>query len=261
MGNNIYLTQGLLQKLTTITFTEQSWIDVGINSLNDLHQTIIEKINICNPKLSIRGIIEGTTTERSDNFGFIQNIESGKKIGYIFVIPPLTDSRSGFLAQHVYPAHTSIVNGSLSSYCLEPYNMPVYIVNLNEFNITPSKTINIRGAITIGFRYIDVFNRAIPDKFSNLFELDTALKAVNDQNENQYFDINLQTKSIVLKENTLGSGTNDRYFFSAKGYPAIYLASISKFRVDYTQFAASQSSRNSTLEALINYAQKLNSIL
>lgn len=260
MRSKLILSVGLMEKFNTVDFSIPMWQSTGIQNVVNLHDRILFELNSKNPKLRTISIESGDTKERSDNFGYIIDTISGRIIGYVFVIPPLTDSRSGFLAQHVYPAHTTMISKILASSCFEPFNIPIYVLNINEFNLTDSKIVNIRGIITLGFHYCDIFDREIPNKFENLIDLDSELRLVNDQNVNQYFVLNVNSKTISFITPTLGSGTNDRYFYSSKAYPALYLASKESYTIDTVAFDASPDTNNSTLNAFSEYAKKLKSI-
>jgi hypothetical protein len=260
MSIKLILSKKLITKLDKINFTINLWSSSSINSAQELKDKIIQKLNGINYKLKIDEIEEGVTGERSSNYGYVFDDVKKRTIAYFFIIPPLTDSRSGFLAQHIYPSHATIMEKCINSNCYQPYNLPLYIINVNEFNLTDSKILNIRGAKTLMFNYADVFEREVLGGYKNLMEFDLALKTVNSQNENQYFEINNTSKTISFITPTLGSGTNDRYFYCAKVYPALYLACQESYEILTVDFELSPNIDNSTLRTFLQYANKLKKI-
>lgn len=258
MANKLILSKSLIDKFNSTNYSTSFWTNIGIATSTDLQKRICDKLNLLNHKLNVTHIEAANTGESSSNYGYILN-QKGEKICYFFAIPPGTDSRSGFLAQHVYSGLKHITDKTIVSSCFEPYNLPVCIININEFTLTPSKIINIRGAISIGLNYSDIFNRDIPNEFVDLDEMNKELIAVNGSS-NQYFTLDLINQIITFKTDTLTTNTNDRYFYSAKAYPALYLASRDGYKIDITKFKASGTTNNGTLRTFINYAEKLQNI-
>jgi len=117
--------------------------------------------------------------------------------------------------------------------------------------------INIKGALTIGLHYLDLFNRDVQSKYNSLSSLDEDLITVNRDNQNQYFNINNQDKEVEFLANTLSSNTNDRYYYASKVFPAAQLAIVEKYSLIITRLDAAPNTDNNTLNAFKAYVQKI----
>ena len=56
----------------------------------------------------------------------------------MFVIPPKYETRSGVLAQQVFPVLSGITPELKTSKDIRINNRPIFIINLNEANLTAS---------------------------------------------------------------------------------------------------------------------------
>tara|TARA_B110000027_G_C16112245_1_gene298335 strand:- start:1257 stop:2036 length:780 start_codon:yes stop_codon:yes gene_type:complete len=257
MKSKLIISQALFDKLNRLDFTQNIWTDNSINSYSDLADKILLFLNNYNTKINVQSIESGDTGHNSSNYGFFVDIDTGNKLAYFFSIPPQRSSRTAFLAQDVYPALTSIIQNCIESVCNDVYNKPVFVVNLNEETITESMKINIKGALTIGLHYLDLFNREIQSKYNSLSGLDEDLINVNRDNQNQYFSINNQDKEVEFLANTLSSNTNDRYYYASKVFPAAQLAIVEKYSLITTILDAAPNTDNNTLNAFKAYVQKI----
>ena len=147
-------------------------------------------------------------------------------------------------------------------------NRPIYIINANETNHTPSMVINIKSAEILDFRYIDVFNRDL-DEILKAKDMKTRVKSIeeynewlielNDQNTNEYFKIDTSTKTLYYLPTRLKDGVtvnNEPYWFVLKAYSALYLATKQKYKIDMSIFDSKLQTGNKTLDAFRNYVRK-----
>jgi len=269
MNLKLILSDKLLPKFNeAITSSNTNWRDINVESIDDFKNILISKIFSVNKKIIISEIIFTRSEEKSENYGYIWDEKSNFIIAYIFIIPPLTDSRSGFLAQHVMPVLSKLINQSIDSNSYEITNHPVYIINTNEFEIVSSKAGYIIGAKILGCRYIDVFNRDeyhylkaanIYSAIDTLKGYDVLLQRINKQGINNYFTVDDLNKRISFKTTTLvdGTNTNERYFYTMKVFPALYLASKENYQIDLHEFMNSSHTTNPTLDAFLRYGIKL----
>ena len=257
MKSKLIISQALFDKLNSLDFSQTIWTDNSINSYDELANYILHLLNQYNRKIKVLSIEPGSTNQNSSNFGYFIDLETNQKIAYFFSIPPQRSSRTAFLAQDVYPALTSIIEMCSNSPCNEVYNQPVFIVNLNEENITDSMKINIKGALTIGLHYIDIFMRDNHVKYNSIAELQEDLIQVNRDNQNNFFSIDDQTKQIEFLATTLSSNTNDRYYYASKVFPAAQLALLEGYSLNITPIETAPNTDNNTLNAFKEYINKI----
>lgn len=258
MKSKLIISKALNDKLVSLDFNQDIWTRINIKSYAELVESILSLINGYNPKLNLKNIEAGETNKSSSNYGYFVNIETGKTISYFFSIPPQRSSRTAFLAQDVYPGLTSIIELCNSSICNDVFNCPVYIINLNEEDITNSMEINLRGALTIGLHYLDIFYRVKPTKYKSIKELDTNLITVSNENQNNYFELNEYDKEILFLNKTLKSNTNDRYFYASKSFPAAHLGSLEGYKLNTSELVDTPNTNNNTINAFVKYAKKIN---
>lgn len=83
--------ESLKTKLENVsTETINAWNEVGISSVEDINERIMERVNRLNKKFDIKEVDYKTSIqeveESSTYFGVIQN--EGVNLAYVFVIPP-----------------------------------------------------------------------------------------------------------------------------------------------------------------------------
>lgn len=255
MRSKLIISNGLYSKLNGLHFTKDVWTNLNITSFNEIKAKAIQLINNYNSKIRLTDIEQGNTNQSSDNYGYFVDMATNKIIAYFFSIPPNRSSRTAFLAQDVYPALTSIIESNIASNSNEIYNLPVYILNLNEENITDSMKINVRGSLTLGLHYIDLFEREILDKYHSINDLHSDLINVSQAPiQNKYFSLDTTNKIVKFLSTTLSANTNDRYFFASKAFPAVHLAKHEGYALDITNLATQD---NNTINALKKYINKL----
>lgn len=257
MKSKLIVSNGLYTKLSGLDFSKNVWTDLNITSFVKLKEKTIQLINNYNSKIKLNDIEQGNTNQSSDNYGYFVDVETNRTIAYFFSIPPNRSSRTAFLAQDIYPALTSIIESNNTSNCKEIFNLPVYILNFNEENITDSMKINIRGSLTLGLHYIDLFEREFFTKYQSISELDSDLINVSQApKQNKYFNLNTGNKIVEFLSITLSANTNDRYFFASKAFPAVHLAIHEGYALNLINLA---TQNNNTINAFKNYINKLQS--
>lgn len=270
MNRKIVFSMSLKEKFNTVDYnTNQLWKNVNIHNTNELINKIIDILNEKYPKLNIlecqfkeKVQIYG---ESSTYFGVIKNEEEIIE-GYAFVIPPAYETRSGILAQQVFPVMSGIMPNFKNSKDKKISNRPVYIINANEANYTPSMAINIRSGEILGFNNVDIFNRNIEEilmeknlnkNVNNILEYNEWLIQINKNKQNEIFTIDDANKKITYLITRLKDGihiNNEPYWFVLKAYASFYLAKRDRYKCDMSIF--NQLPRgNKTLDAFRDYIE------
>lgn len=269
MERKIIFSNVLKQQLDRVSYSEEIWTEMAINNSEDLMKHVIVTLNEKYMKLNIsnyefRDVVE-IYGESNTFFGIIEN-ENGKEEGYLFIIPPDYSTRSGVLAQQVFPVISGIIPNLKNSSDKNITNRPIYIINANQVNQTPSMAINILSGIILGFFYVDIFNRelgrilrekGLKEKISTIEEYDEWLIQVNKGNENEYFKLDKENKIIQYLTLRLKDGihvTNEPYWFVLKGYASFYLANKEGYKCDMTKFNELPRG-NKTLDAFRDYVE------
>lgn len=107
MEYRLIFSSELEEKLKNVTGeTKQAWKDIGVGSYLELMECCTRKLNEAYPKLNIDSFSfeEELQVYGQSNtyFGLIKN-ENDVLLAYAFVIPPKYETRSGVLAQQVFP--------------------------------------------------------------------------------------------------------------------------------------------------------------
>lgn len=202
-------------------------------------------------------------------FGFLAN-EKNDVVAYFFMIPPDYSTRSGVLAQQVFPVISGIMPYLKKSADLHLVNRPIYVVNLNEQNLTASISLNILCGKVLGFYYYDLYERDIflplqkyemTSDITSIASLDRIIKNISkgDNCKNDFFEIDSHNKILKYKKTRLKDGikiTNEPYWFVLKAYAAAYLGKAEGYTLDMSEF--SQLPRgNKTLDSFRDYLEKL----
>ena len=271
MNRRIVFSNELKQKLESINYSENpEWSYIGVSDCASLMSKIVKELNEKYNKLNISSFdFDDNVTaygQKSTYFGLLKNDEDIVE-AYLFVIPPKYETRSGVLAQQVFPVLSGIMeyyNYSINTIT----NRPIYIINANETNHTPSMVINIKSAEILNFKYVDVFNRDLDEilkskgmkvNVKTIEEYNEWLIQLNDQNINEYFEIDTNNKTLYYLPTRLKDGVtvnNEPYWFVLKAYSALYLALVQKYKIDMTIFDSKLQTGNKTLDALRNYVRK-----
>ena len=251
--------------------TKQAWNTIGVISHNDLMQFAASKLNNDNEKLNIVEVVFEDSVQiygqSNTYFGLIKN-EIGTILAYVFAIPPNYETRSGVLAQQVFPVMSGITHNTISSKDMRITNRPVFIINLNEANLTPATALNITSGELLGFRYTDIYDRDIesifmsnnlPYNIRTLSDYDNIVTINNKSKVNEIFSVDYVNKVISFQKTRLKDGihvNNEPYWFVLKAYAALYLAKQSGFNIDITQINT-LSRGNKTLDAFRDFVNKV----
>ena len=188
-------------------------------------------------------------------------------LAYVFVIPPKYETRSGVLAQQVFPVLSGITPELKTSKDIRINNRPIFIINLNEANLTASVAVNIKSGTILGFNYIDVYDRDIDEillsngmnpAVCSLEDYDCMVSKVNKSGINEFFEVNTSDKTITFLKIRLKDGihvNNEPYWFVLKAYAALYLAKKEGYTCEMS--IMNQLSRgNKTLDAFRDFVEK-----
>lgn len=233
------------------------WLRIGIDTVLDMKNSIIAKLNEKYPKLNITGFrIESKQTikERIENngstsvyAGYIEK-ENGNIDGLFFYIPPSLNSGNDFLTRQVFPSLIGIYeNISPSMEDMHFNSRPIYILNINETNRSEQRAVKISFlcAELLGFYYLDIFERDFHDIVSDgdnnipviTLTVFNSLFATNGDNE--WFTVNHIDKTLKLLSSRVTSSSNpsaEIYRYALKVLPAIYMAIEEGYRIDLSDF-------------------------
>ena len=233
------------------------WLRIGIDTVLDMKNSIITKLNEKYPKLNITGFrIESKQTikERIENnggtsvyAGYIEK-DNGNIDGLFFYIPPSLNSGNDFLTRQVFPSLIGIYeNISPNMKDMHFNSRPVYILNLNETNRSEQRAVKISFlcAELLGFNYLDVFERnfydIVTDEDNNIpvitLTIFNNLFITNGNNE--WFTVNNIDKTLKLLSSRVTSSSNpsaEIYRYALKVLPAIYMAIEEGYRIDLSDF-------------------------
>lgn len=271
MEHRLYFSSELEEKLKNVSSeTKQAWKDIGAYSYLELMEYCIAKLNDTYSKLRIASVSfeEDIQVYGQSNtyFGLIKN-ENDVLLAYVFVIPPKYETRSGVLAQQVFPVLSGITPELKTSKDIRINNRPIFIINLNEANLTASVAVNIKSGTILGFNYIDVYDRDIDEillsngmnpAVCSLEDYDCMVSKVNKSGINEFFEVNTSDKTITFLKIRLKDGihvNNEPYWFVLKAYAALYLAKKEGYTCEMS--IMNQLSRgNKTLDAFRDFVEK-----
>ena len=233
------------------------WLRIGIDTVLDMKNSIIAKLNEKYPKLNITGFrIESKQTikERIENngstsvyAGYIEK-ENGNIDGLFFYIPPSLNSGNDFLTRQVFPSLIGIYeNISPNMEDMHFNSRPVYILNINETNRSEQRAVKISFlcAELLGFYYLDIFERDFHDIVSDgdnnipVITLTVFNNLFATNGDNEWFTVNHIDKTLKLLSSRVTSSSNpsaEIYRYALKVLPAIYMAIEEGYRIDLSDF-------------------------
>lgn len=250
--------------------TKAAWAAIGLSDQGEVMDTAITKLNKTYPKLELTGwefreqviIDKGSSTY----FGILED-EDGICDGYITVIPPKYETRSGVLAQQIFPPLSSIMETISDSKDNRLSNRPIFVINMNEVNFTGAMAVNVLSGMLLGFGYVDLFDRDVEKVLEengmspgvrSVEEYDKMLKKNNKQGVNGYFELDIPGKVIYFLPDRLKDGVavnNEPYWFVLRAYAALYLAIQEGYRCDMTKFDVLKRG-NKTLDVFRKYVNQ-----
>lgn len=269
----LVLSLDLQEKLVNITKeTLEAWNSIGCSCSEDIVNICLKYVNKHYPKMNIKEfefrsdvIVCG---ESSTYFGVIED-EQKKIVAYVFVIPPKYETRSGVLAQQVFPVMSGIIPQLENSPDFHVTNKPVLILNMNEAKLTSSGAINILSAYLLNFMYVDVFDRDyrkilldgnLFPKVTTILDYHNLITQNSKKKENDFFEIDTERKVLFYLPNRLKDGisvNNEPYWFVLKAYASLYLALNESYTIDMTKFDF-LSKGNKTLDTFRSYVNRFN---
>ena len=271
MEHRLVFSQDLENKfISSSADSKNAWNSIGAADYMDLMEVAVDKLNTAFEKLNITEFMFNKTVEMygqsNTYFGLIKN-EDNTVLAYVFVIPPKYETRSGVLAQQVFPVMSGITPKLNHSKDIRITNRAVYIINLNECRLTAATAVNIVSGQILGFRYVDVYDRNIDavlvshgmkPKIKTVADYDDMVAKVNKSGCNEFFSLDQAKKVITFLTTRLKDGihvNNEPYWFALKAYAAAYLAKAEGYRFDLSQINTLKRG-NKTLNAFRDFAEK-----
>ncbi len=237
------------------------WLQIGVDTVQDMINRIISEMNERFPKLSITNYradnkdnIKETIGNRGSNSvyaGYFET-EKGNVDGLFFYIPPSLNSGNDLLTRQVLPSLLGIYEGiSQDMVDLHFNNRPVYILNINETNRSEQRAVKVSFicAELLEFKYLDIFGREFHDVITSLngedddeFQI-TSLTNFNrlfaTNGNNELFVVDDEEKVLQLLSTKLTTSTNpsaEMYRYCLKVLPAIYMAIDAGYQVNIDAF-------------------------
>lgn len=237
------------------------WLEIGVDTVQDMKQRIISELNEKYPKLCIvdlrtenKDVIKDKLGNRGNNSVYTGYFETEKEDidGLFFYIPPSLNSGNDFLTRQVMPSLMGIYEGiSQEMKGLHFNNRPVYILNINETNRSEQRAVKISFlcAELLGFKYLDIFSRDYHDTLNN-DRTEGGIKKLSDFNQlfivnggNELFGVDDEHKTLKLlsfKVVTSSNPSAEMYRYCLKILPAIYMAIDEGYQIDASDFATAQ---------------------
>lgn len=271
MKRKIVLSNDLKEKINSVNYNDECWQMNSINNSDDLLKLLINKLNEKYKKLEITEYEfnddVSIDNESSTYFGLIIN-DHEEVDGYTFVIPPSYETRSGVLAQQVFPVLSGLMK-NIDYKDNKICNKPIFILNINEVNLTPSIAVNIKSGEILNFKYIDIFERSLDEileaksmkkMVNNLVDYDLWLKQLQNNNINEFFELDLDNHIMYFLPNRIKDGihvNNEPYWFVLKAYTAVYLALNEGYKIDMSKYDQTILRGNKTLDAFREYIERI----
>lgn len=282
MERTLVVPEELEKKLNeayTDSTVHSKWLEIGIDSDQDMIYEMLSRLNEKYPKLKVTNYridSKDNIKESIENIGS-NSVYSGyfeKETGSIdslfFYIHPKLNSGNDFLTRQVMPTLLGIYE-SISQRTTDLYfnNRPVFIVNLNETNRSEQRAVKISFicAELLGFNYLDMFDRGFRDvlgiedssitsnQINNLTDYDYLLSP---DGNNEYFEINKDEKILKLISERITNSSNasaEMYRYLLRVLPAVYMAIDKEYSVDMTEF---NNVTLSMMDTVRSYISKIN---
>ena len=244
------------------TDIHNKWLEIGVDTVQDMKHKIISALNEKYPKLCVvdcraenKDVIKDKVGNRGSNSIYAGYFETENEDidGLFFYIPPSLNSGNDFLTRQVIPSLIGIYEGiSQDMTDLHFNSRPVYILNINETNRSEQRAVKISFlcAELLGFKYLDVFSRDYHDVHNN--ETDGNIKNLSEFNqlflvsgENELFLVDAENKTLKLHSSKVTNSSNpsaEIYRYFLKILPAVYMAINEGYQIDIDEFAEVQMS-------------------
>lgn len=282
MNHNLVLPEEFEAKLNAAhadSDIHEKWLQIGVDTVQDMINRVISEMNERFPKLSITNYraenkdnIKEAIGNRGSNSiyaGYFET-EEGSVDGLFFYIPPSLNSGNDFLTRQVMPSLLGIYEGiSEDMVDLHFNNRPVYVVNINETNRSEQRAVKVSFicAELLGFKYLDIFGREFHDVITSLNEEgddEFKISSLVDFNrlfvtngDNELFVVNGEEKILQLLSTKVTTSKNpsaEMYRYLLKVLPAIYMAIDEGYQVNIDDF---DNVHLSMFDAIRTYISKI----
>lgn len=254
------------------------WAKKGYSSPADLLDKVVKRLNAYNSKLNIGAIEVRNIVEiygsSCNYFALIESVETVPEIkAYVFFTQPVVRSRSAFFEQQFFPVISSVIENGINSNEYHLTNRPVYIVNINTDNMTPSMALSVYSGHTVGFNIIDMMDNDIHGILlaagydtlkPSIDEFNKLITSISTSKKNNFFELDSLQKKITYKDEKFRDSktgtlkttlTNEPYWFMLKSLAAVYIVDDEDYDFDVTSL--NSLSGNKSLGAFIKYIKKL----
>lgn len=259
MMHTLVIPNELEQKLIAAhgdATTHRKWLDIGVDTVEEMENRIKDRLNEHNPKLeitSIRKEDKSLIKERINNSGrvsmFAGYLENANGIvdALFFYVDPDAGNANDFLASKIPPVILGIYrNHARRKRDLHINNMPIYVVSVCTSPRVGNASVKqqIIYAETMGIKYVDVFDNPLYDIINRETDVDeiTEVKTIRALSElvsqtgtNDSFQVDEVNKTLsLICENMLQRSNDTAYIYRwfLKCIPAVYLASSEGYTID-----------------------------
>lgn len=280
MSHILVLPKDLRAKLNTAhadATTHGKWLAIGIDTVDDMINRIVDDLNTTYTGISISSIREEdkntikTRIESSGNVsmfvGYFEN-DKGFVDALFFYIPPDASNANDFFPAKIMPPLFGIYN-NIKDRTKDRHIqcMPVFIVNLCTTSRVNNASVKKQMICceTLKFYYYDVFQNEYHDiigrtdadgnaitKLYSLRELDELLGGTTN---NKWFEVDYTNKTLKILSTTVTNSTNatsDVYRLSLYVIPAVYFAIDEGFYIDASSISSIGGDVAETLRTFIS---------
>lgn len=280
MGHILVLPDDLRAKLNTAcadAAAHDQWLAIGIDTVDDMINRIVDDLNTAYPGMSITSIREenkntvksriGSSGNVSMFVGYFEN-DRGFVDALFFYIPPDASNANDFFPAKIMPPLFGIYNNIKDrTKDLHIHCRPVFIVNLCTTSRVNNASVKKQMICceALNFNYYDIFQNEYHDvigrtdadgnaitKLYSLGELDQLLGGVSN---NRWFEVDYTNRILRILSTTVTNSTNptsDIYRLSLYVIPAVYFAADEGFHIDALNIAALGGETAETLRTFIS---------
>lgn len=282
MRHTLAIPEELRRKLNTAyrdRAAHSKWLDIGVDTVDDMLERIRDRLNERNPKLGVRTIRTEDKRVIKDRIrndfgrvsmfaGYFEN-EEGRVDALFFYVDPDAQNANDFLASKIPP----VILGIYENYapCAKDLHinvMPIYTVSLCTSSRVNNASVKqqIICAETMGINYIDVFDNRLYDvintgdedevtKISTLEQLNSLVSQGSD-GHNDCFWVDGASRTLHITCLNMLQRTNDTayiYRWFLRVVPAVYLAADEGYTIDSS---AIESIENRGVSLVRDYIKK-----
>lgn len=258
--------------------THAKWLNIGVNTVDDMIDRIISELNSSYPVLSITGIREENASDIKNRIestgnasifvGYFEN-ERGCVDALFFYIPPNAANANDFIPAKVMPPifgmYNNIKNRTKDKHI---HCMPVFIVNL--CTTTRVNNASVKKQIIcceiLDFYYHDIFKNMYHDVIAGInangVPIRTEVKTLHELDDllggaanNKWFEVSATGTTLKILDTTITNSknaTSDIYRLSLYAIPAVYMAVKEGLNIDTTDIATLSGEVADTLRTFIS---------